>query len=149
MAGANKLYKSPREEYSDIIDLPHHVSTKHIPMSMRDRAAQFSSFAALVGYKEELNEIVRRVDKKKELDEDEINRLNLKIQILRDCIADGPEVMITHFVPDLEKAGGKYVTTTDTVKKIDEINMKITLESGKSIEINNLYDIDGEIFKMI
>lgn len=35
--------------YDDIINLPHHVSTKHPRMSMYNRAAQFSPFAALTG----------------------------------------------------------------------------------------------------
>jgi hypothetical protein len=37
------------EEYQDIINHPHHVSTKHPPMSMHDRAAQFAPFDALSG----------------------------------------------------------------------------------------------------
>ena len=37
-------------DYDDIITLPHHVSDVHPPMPRRDRAAQFSSFAALTGY---------------------------------------------------------------------------------------------------
>ena len=36
--------------YEDIIHLPHHVSERHPRMSMMDRAAQFSPFAALTGY---------------------------------------------------------------------------------------------------
>ena len=34
-------------EYQDIINLPHHVSEKHAPMSMQKRAAQLAPFAAL------------------------------------------------------------------------------------------------------
>lgn len=37
------------EAYQDIINLPHHVSKNRPHMSMRDRAAQFSPFAALSG----------------------------------------------------------------------------------------------------
>ena len=36
--------------YADIIGLEHPVSRKHRQMSMTDRAAQFSPFAALTGY---------------------------------------------------------------------------------------------------
>lgn len=38
------------QQYTDIIDLPHHVSEKHPQMSMYQRAAQFAPFAALVGH---------------------------------------------------------------------------------------------------
>ena len=37
-------------KYDDIINLPHHVSANHKPMSMEARAAQFAAFAALTGY---------------------------------------------------------------------------------------------------
>lgn len=36
--------------YEDILNLPHHVSKTRPQMSMLDRAAQFSPFAALTGY---------------------------------------------------------------------------------------------------
>ena len=42
--------------YSDIIKLPHHVSTKHPQMSMYQRAAQFAPFAALTGHDDALEE---------------------------------------------------------------------------------------------
>ena len=37
--------------------LPHHVSAKHRHMSMTERAAQFSPFAALNGYEDAVSEI--------------------------------------------------------------------------------------------
>ena len=37
------------EDYSDIINLPHHVSRNHPQMPMEARAAQFAPFAALTG----------------------------------------------------------------------------------------------------
>ena len=39
------------KKYSDIIDLPHHVSTKHPHMSSEDRAAQFRRLLHLPGMK--------------------------------------------------------------------------------------------------
>lgn len=33
--------------YDDIINLPHHVSTRYKPMPLESRAAQFAPFAAL------------------------------------------------------------------------------------------------------
>ena len=44
------------DNYDDIINLPHHVSSKHPRMSMYNRAAQFSPFAALTGYEKAIEE---------------------------------------------------------------------------------------------
>jgi hypothetical protein len=35
------------DKYNDIINLPHHVSSKHPHMPIEMRAAQFAAFAAL------------------------------------------------------------------------------------------------------
>ncbi len=40
------------DKYEDIINLPHHISERHPRMPMSERAAQFSSFAALSGYED-------------------------------------------------------------------------------------------------
>ena len=47
--------KSP-DDYSDIIDLPHHTSARHPRMDAEMRAAQFAPFAALTGYDEVIEE---------------------------------------------------------------------------------------------
>lgn len=51
---------SPIQQYSDIIDLPHHVSKKHPQMSMYQRAAQFAPFAALVGHNKAIEETAKQ-----------------------------------------------------------------------------------------
>lgn len=51
------------EKYGDILNLPHHQSKVHPQMSIYDRAAQFSPFAALTGHEaaiKETNETDRR-----------------------------------------------------------------------------------------
>ena len=67
-------------EYDDIIHLPHHVSRIHPQMSMEDRAAQFSPFAALTGYDAAIAETARLTDQRVELDEYERQALNEKLQ---------------------------------------------------------------------
>ena len=46
-------------QYDDIINMPHHTSKKYPRMAAIDRAAQFSPFAALTGYEEALEEIIK------------------------------------------------------------------------------------------
>lgn len=45
--------------YDDIIDLPNPTSQKHPRMSLYDRAAQFSTFAALTGHDAAIKETAR------------------------------------------------------------------------------------------
>ena len=49
-----------QSKYGDIINLPHHVSATRPQMSMIDRAAQFSPFAALTGYEDDVAELKER-----------------------------------------------------------------------------------------
>ena len=60
-----------KTNYEDIINLPHHVSSKRPQMSMLDRAAQFSPFAALTGYDDAIHETGRLTDEKIDLSEEE------------------------------------------------------------------------------
>ncbi len=50
--------------YDDIINLPHHVSKKHQPMSIYARSAQFAPFAALVGYEDAVKETARKASER-------------------------------------------------------------------------------------
>lgn len=53
-------------KYADIINMPHHVSTKHPQMSLEARATQFAPFAALVGYDDAVKNTVKQVEKEVE-----------------------------------------------------------------------------------
>ncbi|MBQ4406471.1 MAG: hypothetical protein II852_05615 [Bacteroidales bacterium] len=48
------------DDYSDIINLPHHVSTRHPQMSMEARAAQFAPFSALTGFEDAIDDTARQ-----------------------------------------------------------------------------------------
>ena len=64
------------DDYSDIINLPHHVSKNHPQMSREARAAQFAPFAALTGYDDVIHETARLTDRQVELEEYDSERLN-------------------------------------------------------------------------
>ena len=57
-------YYKDSNRYDDIISLPHHRSSKHPPMSLHDRAAQFAPFAALVGHEEAIQETAKILEEK-------------------------------------------------------------------------------------
>lgn len=135
--------------YEDIINLPHHVSTKRPQMSMLDRAAQFSPFAALTGYDAAIKETGRLTDEKIEMDEASLNMLNMKFQLLGEALGDEHEVSFTYFKPDETKAGGAYVTATGIVKKVDDYERLITMVDGAKIPMDDVYSIESEIFKAI
>ncbi len=135
--------------YEDIINLPHHVSTKRPQMSMLDRAAQFSPFAALTGYDAAIKETGRLTDEKIEMDEASLNMLNMKFQLLVEALGDEHEVSFTYFKPDERKAGGAYVTATGIVKKVDDYERLITMKDGTKIPMDDVYSIESEIFKAL
>lgn len=138
-----------RGPYDDIINLPHHVSDKRPQMSMQDRAAQFSPFAALTGYDSAIHETARLTDSKLELTEETMALLNMKLQAVKDSITEQPEILFTYFKPDEKKSGGTYVTVSGTVKKMDDYERLIVLQSGITIPIDDLLDIEGEIFSSL
>ena len=135
--------------YDDIINLPHHESTKHPRMSALNRAAQFSPFAALTGHEAAINETSRLTHAKLELDEDRKEELDERLQIIRDHISLEPEIAITYFVPDAQKEGGTYLQVIGTVKKMDDIGHKVVMKNGTIIPINDIYGIEGSIFNNI
>ena len=132
--------------YDDIINLPHHVSATRPQMSMMDRAAQFSPFAALTGYDAAIKETGRLTDEKIELGEEALNILNMKFQMLVDSLDDEPKVTFTYFKPDERKAGGAYVEVTGTVKKVDDFERLIVIQDGTKIPMDDILNIEGEIF---
>ena len=136
----------PDHPYADIIDMPHHVSKDRPHLSMRQRAAQFSPFAALVGYDEVIEETRRQTDLKRELDETEKAELDRKLSVIAAHLTERPIVVIEYFVPDKTKAGGEYVVKSSTVVKILPVQKKLVLSDRTEIRIEDIADISGELF---
>ena len=117
-------------KYDDILSLPHPVSKTHPPMPRAERAAQFSSFAALTGYEEIVAESARLTEARAELDRDALEALDAALRAVASEIDARPEVELRYFVPDKKKAGGRYETLRGRVKKIDEHASLLLLEDG-------------------
>ena len=72
--------------YDDIINLPNPTSKKHPRMSLYDRAAQFSPFAALTGHEAAIKETARQTDEKLILSDEVIAELKRQRKVLRKFI---------------------------------------------------------------
>ena len=126
----------------DIIHLPHPDSPRHPRMSLYDRAAQFSPFAALTGHGAAIAETGRLTDRRVELDEYEMVRVDAELQRLQELLPSRPTASITYFVPDEQKDGGSYQTITGEVKRIDAVNGMIQMTDRQLIPIADVFIIE-------
>lgn len=128
--------------YDDIINLPYPRASKHKPMPMENRAAQFAPFAALTGYDKAIAETARYTSTKLELSQDAQDEIS---RTLNHCIEnlDEHEVLtINHFVADKLKQGGQYIETVGYITKYDEYEKCLTLSDGTSILIKDILSIE-------
>lgn len=142
-----------KNPYSDIIHLPHHKAPNRPHMSMYDRAAQFSPFAALTGFDGVIAETGRLTDRKIELSESEKILLDQKLTLIDDVIQDKhhPEITVVYFVPDYLKEGGEYKEFSGRVRNIDTVERTVVFlaangrSAGKTVRINDIKEIHGEL----
>lgn len=130
------------KKYENIINKPHHVSKVHPQISLYARSAQFAPFAALTGYEDAVKETARETQEELEIDDELKSILDAKLQMLIEIKESNPEISITYFVKDEKKSGGKYVTITGIIKKIDLYQQIITLADNTVIPIKNVIDLE-------
>lgn len=144
-----------KNRYTDMLDLPHHVSSTHPQMPLANRAAQFSPFAALTGYDDQIRETARLTDEQIELSEEEKLRLDEQLRLIQERITTRPDssdagnvsVSITFFRPDTRKDGGSYVTISGAVKRIDTYERKIIfyaengISDGRSVALDDILEL--------
>ena len=123
----------------ELIHMTAPKSPIHPPMSREDRAAQFAPFAALTGHEEAIREASRVTEKKKELAEDEREKLDEAWAFLK-C-HEKVSVKIRYFEPDLRKEGGAYLEKEGRVKKVLEMPGILTFEDGTEILSENILEI--------
>lgn len=143
--------------YADILKLPHHKAANRPQMSMHDRAAQFSPFAALTGFDGVIAETGRRTERKIELSESQMTQLNQKLTLIDDAIRDGdhPLVTVVYFVPDAKKDGGSYQEYAGKVRQVDSVERKLVFlaanerSAGNEIHIDDILEIHGDLVNYI
>ena len=142
-----------RNPYEDILHLPHHQSSNHPHMSLYDRAAQFSPFAALTGFDGVIAETGRMTDQKVELSEYERTLLDQQLIRIDEELRkeNSPEITVVYFVPDPRKAGGAYEEYIGRVRNIDVAEQCIVFlagngrSAGKRIGISDILEIHSEL----
>ena len=113
-------------------------------MPIRDRAAQFSPFAALTGYEREVKEAARLTEKRIELSSEQKEILNEQLRLLEDGALQGTVASFTFFTPVDRNDGVAYVTLSGRIKKIDLVERNIILLDGTIVPIDALYQIYSE-----
>jgi len=126
------------DNYDDIKHLTRPQYDDLHPMSMHDRAAQFSPFAALVGYDDAVAETARLTDSKLELTEDEMSELNANLNRLLDSLDEQPQISVTYFVPDEKKSGGKYLKKQGVVRIYDSYSGELVFTDGVRIAVADM-----------
>lgn len=134
-------------KYDDIINLPHYVSKKHPSMSLLNRAAQFSPFAALTGHNDAIQETARLTNSFIELSEDRKRQLDERLQLIRENLELEPEIEAIYFQPDGRKDGGAYVTVCGRVKRINGQERRIVFTDGTVLPIDYLFEIRGDMLR--
>lgn len=135
-----------KKDFSDIIHMERPQS-KHPKMSIYDRSAQFSPFAALTGHDNAIQETARLTEKRRILDKEQIQTLNNQLNFLISHLSNKFTITITYFQEDKLKDGGKYISQTSHIIKIDTFNRFLLLDTGEKIYFKNLYRIEGDCFE--
>ena len=129
-------------EYDDIIGLPHHVSVDRPHMPLIARGAQFAPFASLTGYDAVIGETARLTEARLELDEEQKQRISRCLLEIQGRLREKPAVALTFFVPDERKAGGRYVSRTAAVRRVDKLAGTLLLLDGSAIPFDDIYSIE-------
>lgn len=127
--------------YDDIINLSRPQYHDLPPMSIHDRAAQFSPFAALVGYDAAVEETARLTDSRREMEEDEINELNCQLSELNKRLSERPRIRVTYFIRDRKKEGGRYASKIGNARTIDQAENRIIFTDGESVPVKDMYSV--------
>ncbi|MBQ9327136.1 MAG: hypothetical protein IJ225_01210 [Solobacterium sp.] len=132
------------EHYGDIIDAPRPHDPSRSRATRQQRAAQFSPFAALTGFEEEIAEEERQTESWVEPGEEQSEMLNRKFSYIDAHTKEHPLVTAVYFEMDEKKSGGSYHTVHGAVKAVDMIAGTLILTDRTTIPIPYLWDLQVE-----
>lgn len=129
--------------YDDMLELPHPVSRKHPPMNPISRAAQFSPFAALTGFDDEIASTWYHRCNRIQLSDEETAEVNRTLGTVR----RGDSVTITWFLsnPGTDGSGGfaegEYRTLSGQITRMDPVFRTLRLSAGEEFSDIDFQDI--------
>lgn len=125
-------------KYQNILYMEHHQSSTHKHMSIEERAAQFSPFAALVGYDDQIEDTNRFRQEKVELSDSALEELNEKMNTILMHIKENPMVEILYYNEEMEQ----YVSKEGRIKRFLETERKLVFLDYTKIALENIYSIE-------
>lgn len=129
------------DEYNDIISHERYRLQSHTPMTMHDRAAQFSSFKPLDGFEDEIAETARLTDSYHEMSSDELEKLNEQLYFLAQNEYMDIEVKLIYFNPDSSKSGGSYIEYSGVFKYFNVETQELVFTDGFAVRIDKIHSI--------
>lgn len=147
MSGMDKSEAIKPEEDTDeyesakYITYPKSMRFSHMPRYMR--AAQFAPFAALSGHSEIMREFERITSKRKDIDAQKKEEINLRLLLAREKLSLGETVFVKLilFESDKRKNGGEYMEIEGYIQAIDENENTIVLGVDKVIAISDIIEL--------
>lgn len=101
-------------------------------LSREERARQFMPFDALKGFNEALREKEKEYEERRELSEEEINKISEKLKNLD----KGNEVNIIYYF------NKRYITENIVIKEINKLKQRIVTENEKNIRFDDVLRIE-------
>lgn len=112
-------------------------------MSMENRAAQFAPFAALSGHDAAIAETARLTFSRMELSQEMMRNLSRRLAY---ALERQSSVTVIYFEPDAYKEGGRYVTASGIIRRVDDTDGTIVFTDKRRVRLADIYSLDGDIF---
>lgn len=132
-------------DYESLLNMTYPWASRHPRMSMENRAAQFAPFSALTGHGAAIAETGRFTEEKIELSEDEQQNLSKTLMDLIEGIHHRPFVVVTYFKHDLNKSGGRYVSVSGIIKRIDRYERRLLISDNIAIPVDDILMIERTV----
>ncbi len=129
-------------KYDNIINKERPEDSRHTPMSMHGRAAQFAPFDALTGFGGMIFEENRETAARPFPDIDARQEINDILCFLEENHNTETTVRVDYFEPDKTKDGGSVITVCGRPGKIDKYEKYLQLEGGEKIMLEDILKLE-------